>query len=72
MSSAPMSFVSLQACGSGGTTAGLALGLHLSGSKAKLHSFGVCDDPEYFYNYIQELIDGMGVQGETKPVCAQR
>ena len=72
MSSATMFFVSLQACGSGGTTAGLALGLHLSGSKAKLHSFGVCDDPQYFYNYVQELIDGMGAQGESQEVCAQR
>ena len=44
--------------------------MHLSGSKAKLHSFGVCDDPAYFYSYIQELIDGMGAQGETKEVCA--
>eukprot|EP00891_Asterochloris_glomerata_P006303 jgi/Astpho2/6303/Aster-08353 len=37
-----------KACGSGGTTAGLALGLHLNGSKARLHSFGVCDDSDYF------------------------
>ena len=71
LSSAAMFSVSLQACGSGGTTAGLALGLHLSGSKAKLHSFGVCDDPDYFNSYVQELIDGMGAQGEAKEVCEQ-
>lgn len=41
------------ACGSGGTTAGVALASHLSGLKARVHGYGVCDNPEYFYEYIQ-------------------
>lgn len=31
------------ACGSGGTTAGVALGNSLSGMGARVHGFGVCD-----------------------------
>lgn len=34
------------ACGSGGTAAGLGLGLELSGLSAELHGVGVCDSPE--------------------------
>ncbi|KAK9814762.1 hypothetical protein WJX72_011104 [[Myrmecia] bisecta] len=48
------------ACGSGGTTAGLALGVHLSGMGAHVHAFGVCDDPTYFYDYIDGLFAGTG------------
>lgn len=51
----------MQACGSGGTAAGLALGLHLSGLPWKVHAMGVCDDPDYFYSYIDGLLKGMGV-----------
>ncbi|KAJ8646899.1 hypothetical protein MRB53_008647 [Persea americana] len=47
------------ACGSGGTIAGLALGSWLSKLKAKVHAFCVCDDPDYFYDYVQGLIDGL-------------
>ncbi|KAH9316534.1 hypothetical protein KI387_025161, partial [Taxus chinensis] len=47
------------ACGSGGTTAGLSLGSHLSSLKAKVHAFSVCDDPDYFYDYTQGLLDGL-------------
>ncbi|XP_031496354.1 putative D-cysteine desulfhydrase 1, mitochondrial [Nymphaea colorata] len=47
------------ACGSGGSTAGLALGSWLSTLKAKVHAFGVCDDPGYFYDYVQGLLDGL-------------
>ncbi|RWR75146.1 bifunctional D-cysteine desulfhydrase/1-aminocyclopropane-1-carboxylate deaminase, mitochondrial isoform X1 [Cinnamomum micranthum f. kanehirae] len=47
------------ACGSGGTIAGLALGSWLSNLKAKVHAFSVCDDPDYFYDYVQGLIDGL-------------
>ena len=44
-----------QACGSGGTTAGLALGNHLSGYGARVRAYGVCDDPDYFYRVIDGL-----------------
>jgi D-cysteine desulfhydrase family pyridoxal phosphate-dependent enzyme len=47
------------ACGSGGTIAGLSLGSRLSELKAKVHAFCVCDDPDYFYDYAQSLLDGL-------------
>uniref|UniRef100_A0A803N899 D-cysteine desulfhydrase n=1 Tax=Chenopodium quinoa TaxID=63459 RepID=A0A803N899_CHEQI len=47
------------ACGSGGTIAGLSLGAWLSNLKAKVHAFSVCDDPDYFYNFVQGLLDGL-------------
>ncbi|KAG5536004.1 hypothetical protein RHGRI_023706 [Rhododendron griersonianum] len=47
------------ACGSGATTAGLAIGSWLSEWKAKVHAFSVCDDPDYFYEYVQGLLDGL-------------
>lgn len=49
----------VMACGSGGTTAGLALASYLSTLKARVHAYAVCDDPDYFYDYIQGLLDGM-------------
>ncbi|KAI5313002.1 hypothetical protein L3X38_042176 [Prunus dulcis] len=39
--------------------AGLALGSWLSSLKAKVHAFSVCDDPDYFYDYVQGLLDGL-------------
>ena len=50
----------MQACGSGGTTAGLALGNHLSGMGATVHAYGVCDDEEYFYDFIDGLYELLG------------
>ncbi|KAK4781975.1 hypothetical protein SAY86_016077 [Trapa natans] len=47
------------ACGSGGTIAGLSLGSRLSSMKAKVHAFSVCDDPDYFYDFVQGLLDGL-------------
>ncbi|KEH21438.1 1-aminocyclopropane-1-carboxylate deaminase, putative [Medicago truncatula] len=47
------------ACGSGGTIAGLALGSSLSTLKARVHAFSVCDDPDYFHNFVQGLLDGL-------------
>ncbi|KAL6962829.1 D-cysteine desulfhydrase [Sarracenia purpurea var. burkii] len=47
------------ACGSGGTIAGLAIGSLLSRLKAKVHAYSVCDDPDYFYDYVQGLLDGL-------------
>ncbi|GLI65555.1 hypothetical protein VaNZ11_009118 [Volvox africanus] len=51
----------VMACGSGGTAAGLALGAALSPLNAKVHAYGVCDTPEYFYDYIDGLFEGLGV-----------
>ncbi|CAI9754054.1 unnamed protein product [Fraxinus pennsylvanica] len=55
------------ACGSGGTIAGLSVGSWLSDLKAKVHAYCVCDDPEYFYEYAQGLLDGLqaGVSSRT-------
>lgn len=53
------------ACGSGGTTAGLALGAFLSPLKARVTAYGVCDTPEYFYSYIDGLLAGMGAGPEV-------
>ncbi|KAF8014581.1 hypothetical protein BT93_H0414 [Corymbia citriodora subsp. variegata] len=47
------------ACGSGGTIAGLSLGSWLSAMKTKVHAFSVCDDPDYFYDFVQVLLDGL-------------
>ena len=55
----------LQACGSGGTTAGLALGNHLGKFGWRIWAYGVCDDPQYFYDYTQELLNGMGATPEA-------
>jgi D-cysteine desulfhydrase len=39
--------------GSGGTTGGLALGVHLSSLESKVHGFSVCDNPGFtFPTYI--------------------
>ncbi|KAG5617686.1 hypothetical protein H5410_017510 [Solanum commersonii] len=47
------------ACGSGGTVAGLSIASMLSGLKAKINAFCVCDDPDYFYEHVQGLLDGI-------------
>lgn len=52
----------LQACGSAGTTAGIALGSELSGLGADIHAFAVCDDPDYFYEEVDGLITELGYQ----------
>lgn len=60
-----------QASGSGGTAGGLALGLHLNGAGVRVHAYGVCDDPDYFYDYIDGLYSGLGatpdVVGDSHP-----
>ncbi|KAJ7561539.1 hypothetical protein O6H91_03G032300 [Diphasiastrum complanatum] len=58
----------VMACGSGGTTAGLALGSHLSTIRAKVHAYAVCDDPEYFYDYVQGLLDGLNAGVNSRDI----
>ncbi|PSC68993.1 pyridoxal phosphate [Micractinium conductrix] len=53
------------ACGSGGTTAGIALGNHLSGLGLRVHAYGVCDDEPYFYEFVDGLLAGMGAGREV-------
>lgn len=64
------------ACGSGGTAAGIALGIALahgalqskntsdmynSSRKPKVHAIGVCDNPDYFYNHVAGIAEEMGL-----------
>ncbi|KAI5673970.1 hypothetical protein M9H77_14334 [Catharanthus roseus] len=56
------------ACGSGGTIAGLSVACWLSNLKAKVHAYCVCDDPEYFYDYSQGLLDGLGAGVSSRDI----
>ncbi|XP_049396945.1 bifunctional D-cysteine desulfhydrase/1-aminocyclopropane-1-carboxylate deaminase, mitochondrial isoform X5 [Solanum stenotomum] len=56
------------ACGSGGTVAGLSVASRLSGLKAKVHAFSVCDHPDYFYEHIQGLHDGINAGVSSRDI----
>ncbi|QHO53297.1 Putative D-cysteine desulfhydrase 1 [Arachis hypogaea] len=56
------------ACGSGGTIAGLSLGSSLSTLKARVHAFSVCDDPDYFHNFVQGLLDGLNAGVNSRDI----
>lgn len=58
------------ACGSGGTVAGLSIGSWLSSLKAKVNAFCVCDDPEYFYEYVQVLLDGLNAKIRSSDIVS--
>ncbi|CAH9066070.1 unnamed protein product [Cuscuta epithymum] len=58
------------ACGSGGTVAGLSIGSWLSSLKAKVNAFCVCDDPEYFYKYVQFLLDGLDARISSSDIVS--
>lgn len=49
------------ACGSGGTTAGLGLGIRLANLPMRVHGYLVCDDEQYFAKYIDNLFREMEV-----------
>jgi len=54
------------ACGSGGTAAGITIGVALafansSVSLPRVHAVGVCDDPDYFYEEIYDIGRDMGL-----------
>ena len=46
------------ACGSGGTAAGLVLGLGLHGLAPRCHAIAVCDDIPYFERVVNEIVTG--------------
>ena len=52
------------ACGSGGTAAGLALGMHLSGLSRRTELVGLCvdDSPSFFHSKIDGVLRAMGAQ----------
>ena len=57
----------MQACGGGSTTAGIALGNHLSRYGARIWAFGVPYDPDYTYSFIDGLYQDLGVpEGEKQ------
>jgi len=44
------------ACGSGGTAAGLSIGIFLSKLNVKVHGITVCDNAQYFHDHINEVL----------------
>jgi D-cysteine desulfhydrase len=69
------------ATGSGGTAAGISLGISLAFGKLgdahppskgkdmpKVHACGVCDTPDYFYNTMADLAKEMGIALEESKV----
>lgn len=53
------------ACGSGGTAAGITLGVALalgtSPRRPRVHAIGVCDDEDYFYREVADIATQMGL-----------
>ena len=53
------------ACGSGGTIAGLTIGIALAYAnevhKPKVHGIGVCNDPDYFYREVYHIGKDLGM-----------
>ncbi len=47
------------ACGSGGSAAGIAIGVKLAGLPCKVHAVLVCDNVRYFTNHIQETLTAL-------------
>jgi D-cysteine desulfhydrase len=60
------------ACGSGGTAAGLAVGLRLAGwTEARLVAFAVCDDAAYFRRTIVEISAEMARRWPGLPLLGE-
>ena len=68
----PVSTVHVQACGSGATTAGIALASHLSGYGAKVIGYGVCDSDDYFYEFIDDLFEGLGTDLKARDLVTMK
>jgi len=56
------------ACGSGGTAAGLAIGVYLSGLKLKVHGITVCDDAQYFHGHINAVIHDLKLKVKSEDI----
>lgn len=52
----------VHACGSGGTAAGIAAGLHLMDLPIRLVSYAVCDDAESFRARIDSILEGLAAR----------
>lgn len=59
------------ATGSGGTAAGLALGVRLAGLSCRVRAYAVCDSPAYFYDHIQACLDELGAGAGGLGLSAQ-
>ena len=59
---APQAVTIINAAGSGGTSAGLILGAKLFDAKARIVSFNVCDDREYFIGAIGSIAEAAVVE----------
>ena len=55
------------ACGSGGTTAGVALGCALCPTLAsvRVRAYGVCDTPEYHREFVRGILRDMGADADA-------
>jgi D-cysteine desulfhydrase family pyridoxal phosphate-dependent enzyme len=53
-------------CGSGGTAAGLSLGISLAGLSTRVHAVNVCDDAAYFYGRVGEILEELGATGSSQ------
>ena len=62
----------VMACGSGATTAGIALANRLSGYDAKVIGYGVCDDEDYFYDFLDALLSGLGATEKARDIVRMR
>ena len=56
------------ACGSGGTAAGLSLGVQLSGLSMRVHAVNVCDDADYFHGRVNEIFAELGCSSRSEDV----
>ncbi|HAA53152.1 MAG TPA: D-cysteine desulfhydrase family protein [Myxococcales bacterium] len=56
------------ACGSGGTAAGLSLGAALSAPQTRVHAVNVCDDADYFYAHVDQVLTTLGVSSQARDI----
>ncbi|CAJ1447827.1 unnamed protein product [Effrenium voratum] len=60
------------ACGSGGTFAGLAVGLHLAGGARKLHGVNIQHTPAAYRALLLKEAEGLGCSKEQAELIAQQ
>ena len=54
------------ACGSGGTPAGLALAVRMSGKQTRVHAVNVSDHPDTFHMRINRILDDLGTEERSE------
>lgn len=57
------------AANSGGTLAGLAVANYLTGEKLSVHGMSLCNNTDYFYNYVQDTLQTFGVRANALSIC---